>query len=62
MPTTRKRRNRVGDAFTLIKTCPLCGCARMVGSFPRLPGESRRHEHCSVCLRFPSAVAVAATA
>ena len=57
----RSKRPRYANPETLkLKVCDCCGARIMTMYFPRLPGEDRRSDTCSVCLRFPSAVSRAA--
>lgn len=51
----RRRRRPLRDLCSL-RVCTHCGHNRMVINFPRLPGENRRGDVCTLCLRFPSTI------
>ena len=57
---TRRRSQASLDPFTTLRVCASCGARRVLMSFPRFPGESRRGDVCNLCVRYPSTVHAAA--
>lgn len=56
----RPKRRAAENPYTTLRVCAHCGGRRMLISFPRFPGETRRGNVCNTCIKYPSAVTAAA--